>query len=77
MLRTVIIASVLATISALTVDQAHDVIRKSFAPVNLQAGLGQLCQANTCCNITTTSACSITNMEKDKSTLVLPGGETR
>lgn len=36
-----------------------------------------LCQENTCCNITTTEACSISQMPSDQSTLVLPGGNTR
>lgn len=36
-----------------------------------------LCTDNKCCTITDTESCSLAGMTKDRSILVLPGGETR
>jgi hypothetical protein len=41
-------------------------------------GIGKdLCDKYTCCSLSSTESCSITNFKKDDSTLVLPGGNTR
>jgi recombinational DNA repair protein RecR len=36
-----------------------------------------ICDGQTCCNVTSTEKCSISSMTRDQSTLVLPGGDTR
>jgi recombinational DNA repair protein RecR len=38
---------------------------------------GNICDGQTCCNVTSTEQCSISSMIRDQSILVLPGGETR
>jgi hypothetical protein len=48
----------------------------SFSDVSTGAS-SSLCTANSCCNISSSNSCSLMKFTKDKSTLVLPGGETR
>lgn len=74
----VLLATVLAVTSATapkSVEEAHKIIQdhvKSFG-----TGVGGLCDKNKCCTVSSTESCPISNMEKDSSTLVLPGGNTR
>jgi hypothetical protein len=78
----VVIACCLAAVSfvsassSLTVDEARRHIKESFAS-RANAGGSNLCDSNVCCNISSSETCSISNMKKDSSTLVLPGGNTR
>lgn len=44
---------------------------------SLPGAASELCDRNTCCNITASESCAISSMKKDTTTLVLPGGETR
>jgi hypothetical protein len=60
--------------SSLSVGEAYEHIRNSLPK---SASQGGLCDANVCCNVTSTESCSISGMKRDASTLVLPGGETR
>jgi len=55
-------------------DAATKIIK---ADLTNYVGTRALCEANLCCNITSTETCSIKSMTKDKTTLVLPGGNTR
>jgi hypothetical protein len=55
-------------------ELASKVIRND---VKSYLGTRSMCEANTCCNVTATESCSISNFAKDKTTLVLPGGKTR
>jgi hypothetical protein len=41
------------------------------------AATKDICSTNACCNITNSEGCSISGFPKDKTTLVLPGGETQ
>ena len=74
----ILLATVLAVTSATapkSVEEAHKIIQdhvKSFG-----TGVGGLCDKNKCCTVSSTESCPISNMEKDSSTLVLPGGNTR
>lgn len=36
-----------------------------------------MCAGVSCCNVTSSESCPLSNMAKDKTTLVLPGGQTR
>jgi hypothetical protein len=76
MLRTLILACIAAIASALSEQEAYATIRSSFAEQQ-RVDARSLCSANTCCNITTSEACPLSDMKKDSTTLVLPGGNTR
>lgn len=61
---------------ALDLQEAVEIIKSSFP--NSGLGVGKpLCQTYSCCNLTETETCSLSSMPKDKTMLVLPGGETR
>jgi hypothetical protein len=77
MLRSLILACIVAVASALTLQDAQTHIRNSFNDGRVSANARTMCSTNTCCNITATESCSIANMKKDSTTLVLPGGNTR
>mmetsp|Transcript_33690 Transcript_33690/g.24723 ORF Transcript_33690/g.24723 Transcript_33690/m.24723 type:complete len:433 (+) Transcript_33690:54-1352(+) len=68
-----ILAAVLATAFAYSPEE---IIRE-----HLQQFKGytrdNLCVANKCCTMSATESCSISDMSRDQSMLVLPGGETR
>jgi hypothetical protein len=51
----------------------HDHLDKYYHPLKE----GSLCASNSCCNVTASNTCAISSFPKDKSTLVLPGGQTR
>ena len=62
----------------LTAEDARKTITNYLDTFKPQpVGASPLCVQNSCCNVTTTETCSISNFPKDQSTLVLPGGETR
>ena len=62
--------------ASMTEEEATKNIRAHVE--SIQTGAGKdLCTLYSCCNITTGESCSISNMPKDQTTLVLPGGETR
>lgn len=74
--RSVIIATLLCAAAALNYEEAKDIILENVK--SYQPTIGKsLCQANTCCNITSTETCAISSFEKGQTTMVLPGGKTR
>jgi hypothetical protein len=56
--------------------KSQDIIRAEVSKYQVDTAK-DLCRGNTCCTITDTESCNINTFEKDVSTLVLPGGETR
>ena len=59
----------------LSYDDAKTIIQKHVAGYE---SFGQdLCTEYSCCNVTSSESCSLADMPKDETTLVLPGGETR
>ena len=74
--RSIIIGSLICAAAALNYDEAKDIILENVKSYKPSIGKS-LCQANTCCNITSTEACSISSFEKGETTMVLPGGKTR
>ncbi len=63
--------------SLLTAEEARKTITNYLDSLKPSSIGSPLCVKNSCCNVTTTETCSISNFPKDQSTLVLPGGETR
>lgn len=75
-LRSIIIASLICAGAALNYEEAKEIILENVK--SYQPTIGKsLCQANTCCNITSTESCAISSFEKGETTMVLPGGKTR
>lgn len=75
-IRSAIFATIICGAVALNYDEARDIIIENVK--SYQPAIGKsLCQANTCCNITSTESCSISSFEKGETTMVLPGGSTR
>lgn len=74
----VVFASIFAVVSAnypKTVEEAHKIIKDHVNSYNV--GVGNLCDKNTCCTISSTESCSISKFITDQTVLVIPGGETR
>ncbi len=74
MFRLALISVLLIGVSALNYEEASAIILDDVASYKKGEGL---CEANTCCTVSATESCSISSFAKDKTTMVLPGGETR
>mmetsp|Transcript_2400 Transcript_2400/g.3684 ORF Transcript_2400/g.3684 Transcript_2400/m.3684 type:complete len:462 (-) Transcript_2400:1413-2798(-) len=81
--RVVVVYIFLLSVNAITTDEndSQKIIEKISSALAFQNGNNvtyqSLCGTYSCCNINPENKCSISEMTKDKSTLVFPGGETR
>jgi hypothetical protein len=57
-----------------TYEEAKVIIQDYVASYKKSGGL---CDKNTCCTMSSSEKCSITEFKKDTTTMVLPGGSTR
>lgn len=69
-------ASLFTGAAGLSYHEAIDAIKTDLKGYETLGGQG-LCDRNDCCTISETNSCSLDAFAKDKSMLVLPGGETR
>jgi hypothetical protein len=74
-IQVLVLVAILSVVYART--PAEETILTEVSKYKSQLGIDTLCTKNTCCTVSATESCSISKMTKDKSTLVLPGGETR
>jgi hypothetical protein len=79
MFKALAVAAISATSMAefMSQNEAGDIIREHVASYSSPMFGKTLCEQYSCCNVTSTEACSISSMPQDQTTLVLPGGETR
>lgn len=78
MFRGLAVAGALACVAAsepISYETAKSVIQKHVA--SFETPGQDLCTKYTCCNVSASESCSLADMPKDETTLVLPGGETR
>jgi hypothetical protein len=64
-----------ALAAPLDYEQAKSTIDKHIS--SFQTAGADMCTQYSCCNVTSSEACSLADMPKDETTLVLPGGDTR
>lgn len=64
-----------ATSTPQTLDEAEKIVANYVN--SLGCNVTSLCEGRKCCTVSDTEACAITDMDRDQSVLVIPGGETR
>ena len=57
-----------------TFEEATDIIQSY---VKSTGSTSDLCADNSCCTLSNTESCSISNFVRDTATMILPGGNTR
>lgn len=65
------------TSSSMDIEQAITTIKDYVKTYHKTSNTGILCNIYSCCTISDTETCSISEFTKDETSLVLPGGSTR